>query len=403
MKVEAKMNTKRFSIIIVDQDLNRNQIIMDKILEKFIDCHVILVKHIQEMKSVFVENDGLLLIISEDMLLEHSLDVELLVVDYSDVAIMLDPLSDASETYLNKGTLCCFEVTDSISQLMSLINHLLKVEAMKNQLLNAVKLNSQKNRYISDAYSKLYNVQDALYKANSMAIVGTIAAGLAHEINNPLSYISNNVTVLKSYLKSLSNANINQGERDYILSDSEDLFEEMNHGIARISEIMNSIRFLSKIDSMDLLTEIDVIKEIDNLLVMIFNDKQIVIEKHYYNSNMLLIKNRNVSIALMNIMQNALYALHDADKPGKKFRVELTEDDAFFSLKFEDNGNGMEDDAIKKAFDPFFTTKPEGQGKGLGLSMAYKIIVEECHGDINIVSLKNQFTQVLIRIPKKEY
>lgn len=269
---------------------------------------------------------------------------------------------------------------------------------------------------ISNALNE-QNLENQIIQQQQMVGVGYLAAGIAHEINNPIGFIKSNIFSLRSYVGELmtliSDYETTYGKLpqaadssrlgiDFIRSDAIVLYTELNEGINRIEHIVNSLRSFSTIDDFNQLTEIDLPKALEDILVLV-NSKiagQIRIEKNFSIVPKIIGNAGEIHLALLNILKNALYALESDSKNDPLIKLTLDEDLHFVYCHIWDNGIGISKENLKTIFNPFFTTKPVGDGIGLGLSMAYNIIVTKHNGHLAVSSQENEWTHISVGFPK---
>ncbi|MFN8259177.1 MAG: ATP-binding protein [Bacteroidales bacterium] len=235
--------------------------------------------------------------------------------------------------------------------------------------------------------NELREAQTQLIQSEKMASIGTLTAGVAHEINNPLNYLMGAGSGLEDYFA--INGSSDKGRTDFLLS-------SIRVGIERISNIVNGLNHFSR-NNENLDEVCDIHSIIDNCLVILQNKikHKAVIEKKY-SINPLIIKGNlgKLHQAFLNILTNSVQAI-----PVKgNIEIKTLFDENLVSIEITDDGVGIEKKNIKQVTDPFFTTKPPGEGTGLGLSISYTIIKEH-GGKLEIESELNKGTKVKITLP----
>ena len=281
-------------------------------------------------------------------------------------------------------------------------------------------------------YMDLQNVHKDFKKSQSqlaqnekMAHIGQLAAGIAHEINNPMSFISSNIRTLEEYFKDIQKIlsreemlkNSVQREEsdtlrkmaqdiddlkediqlDFICEDIEKIIEESKAGVDRIKSIVFDLRTFGRDE--DVWERVSLESIIDSILRLVESEVKFKanVVQNYGNTPIVLCNSRKLGQVFMNLMVNAAHAIED------KGTITITtyDDDENVYAKFEDTGKGINKEDLKSIFDPFYTTKPSGVGTGLGLSVSNEI-VRRHNGSIDVDSELGKGTAFCIRIPKNQ-
>jgi PAS domain S-box-containing protein len=276
------------------------------------------------------------------------------------------------------------------------------------------KLASQKQE-LERTLERLRKTQSQLIQSEKMASLGVLIAGIAHEINNPINFISCGIDGIKIYLEQINNcideciskqklnsqikeAQLSKTSADEMRHTLNTLIEGMEMGVSRTVSIVNGLRSFSRSDEVN--TEwFDLHTLIDNTLLILYNQykNRIEIQKQYGNIPELSGFPGQISQVIMNLLINAIQSIPNqgtitisTQSKGKK--VQLT---------VQDTGTGIPEKIRNKVFDPFFTTKEAGKGTGLGLSISYNIIKEH-KGEIKLDSTSKQGTRFIVELPVNE-
>jgi two-component system, NtrC family, sensor kinase len=222
-------------------------------------------------------------------------------------------------------------------------------------------------------------------------------AGIAHEINNPLAFVVNNLFIVESGLDGLS------AEMERSLSEpslqkmhkARARLGEMKEGLDRVKELVLDLRTFSRMDEGEFKT-VDVVETIDAVLLLL-NHKmngRIQVEKHYVEARTLYCYAGRLHQVLMNLIANAV----DAIAAEGAIVIATSQTAQHFQISIRDTGAGIPEEIRNKIFDPFFTTKPIGQGTGLGLAISYGI-VQDHGGSIEVQSEPGVGTEFIVKIP----
>jgi signal transduction histidine kinase len=279
---------------------------------------------------------------------------------------------------------------------------------------------SKKNQALQRALVELRKAQQQIIVQEKLAGLGSITAGIAHEIKNPLNFIINFSEVCQEFTDEMNGILKNLDHEDLSKSEKEELrhlLETLTQNMKRIDQhahradsIVKSMLMHAK-GGTDTQQETDINRLLEEnalLAIAAFRSKGTPprLEKDLSVPLTSRVFRQALGRVLLNMIHNACYALQQKrDLLGDAFDPLLSlttkENQDTFEISIRDNGPGMPESVQKKIFDPFFTTKPAGSGTGLGLSLSYDIIVNQHHGALTVESEEGLFTQFTIRIPKK--
>lgn len=272
-------------------------------------------------------------------------------------------------------------------------------------------------REVEQALKNLQETQSQLIQAEKMSGLGQMVAGIAHEINNPISFINGNLTHVDEYIQNLITLLklyqqhfpqtpseiidcMEEIELEFLLYDLPQLVESMKVGTDRIRNIVLSLRNFSRLDEAEQ-KKVNLHEGIDSTL-MILNHKMkpdIQVIREYGDLPQILCYPAQLNQVFMNIIANAADALLETDIKSKQIRIQTSiSDSKYVRISIQNNGNRIPPEVKEKIFNPFFTTKSIGKGTGLGLSISYQII-EKHQGTIEVVSESGQGTEFVIKIP----
>lgn len=267
---------------------------------------------------------------------------------------------------------------------------------------------SNKIKELEVINDELKRTQAQLVQSAKMTSLGQLVAGVAHELNNPISFIYSNMGQMKDYGEKLIQfskqlqAQPLQAEDlkkkydiEYITTDLPKLIKSCEEGARRTKDIVSGLKTFSRLDESDV-QEVNINDCIDNTLSLLTGEykTRIEVEKDYQKLPLVQCHAGQINQVIMNLLTNASQAI--ASK-GKIFiKTEKLEDKV--SIKIRDNGQGIDKKDLNKIFDPFFTTKKIGEGTGLGLSISYGII-QSHKGDIKVHSEPGLGSEFQIILP----
>lgn len=283
------------------------------------------------------------------------------------------------------------------------------------------------NNALKDTEEKLKGVNSQLMQNEKMSSIGYLAAGVAHEINNPLGFVSSNFETLIKYANTIKKTTeeykdilleteeckdlmlkikqIDENENlNFIFDDLESLFDDTKEGIKRISTIVKGLRDFSHKANQDNFEEYDLNLGIKDTLIISKNEIKYSAKIEQYLQDVPIIQAipGNINQVILNLIINASQAIKTKEKSELGLiRISTWADECYVYCEIEDNGVGIAKENIGKIFSPFYTTKPVGIGTGLGLSISYDIIKNVHHGEITLESELNVGTKFILKLPIK--
>jgi len=303
--------------------------------------------------------------------------------------------------------------------------------------------------------NELKRAQAQLVQTEKMSSLGQMVAGVAHEINNPISFIYGNLDPASKYFQDLIHLihfyqqtyphttpeiqELTQKiDLDFLVSDWQKLINSMQVGAERIKDIVESLRNFSR-ESESALKAVDIHEGIDNTLLIlqhrlraVGNHSSIEIIKKYSQLPLVTCYASELNQVFMNLLSNAIDALTPpfAKDSGSQLMIngnssiKLNKEKSVtpkiwistktgcikspkqpqqtaenIEIRIADNGPGISEQLLHRIFEPFFTTKPVGSGTGLGLSISYQIVVEKHHGQLSCISTEGEGTEFVVEIP----
>lgn len=291
----------------------------------------------------------------------------------------------------------------------------------------------QEKERTNAAFQQLQQMQLQLIQAEKMSTLGSLVAGVAHEINNPIGFLAGNLQPAKDYVQDLLGlidlyqekysttdpqicAEIESIDLDYLRQDLPKLIASMQEGVNRLKHISTSLRIFSRSDS-DRPVSFNIHEGLESTLLILkhrlkANERrpEIEVKKEYGVLPPVECYAGQLNQVFLNLLANAIDAL-EASQQGRSFeglkaslhritvRTKLSKDEQQILISIADNGAGMTTDVQARIFDPAFTTKAVGKGTGLGLAIARQIIVEKHGGKLYCNSKMGEGAEFVIELP----
>jgi len=277
---------------------------------------------------------------------------------------------------------------------------------------------TERNLQLASTCEELKSTQSQLLQQEKMASIGQLAAGVAHEINNPMGFISSNLGSLGKYTERLKTfaAAVDEAlaspampaelrERltasrkslkiDFMLEDIPNLLAESVDGADRVRKIVQDLKGFSRVDAAEYST-VDLNQCLESTINIIWNELKYKAQltREFGELPCVTCRPQQLNQVFMNLLQNASHAVENEGD----IRVRTFNDDGNVFVEIADNGCGIAPEHLTRIFEPFFTTKPVGKGTGLGLSISYDI-VKKHGGEISVTSEVGRGTTFRVRIP----
>ncbi len=306
----------------------------------------------------------------------------------------------------------------------------LELDEQKQQLEQRVK---ERTAELSQALEELKKTQLQLVQSEKISFLGQLVTGVAHEVNNPVGFISTNLYHASNYIQDLINLvklyqkkfptpgyeiedKIKAMDLEHVLQDLPKVISSMKLGTERIQGIMQSLRNFSRVDG-EQKKAVDIHEGLETSLMILQHRLKalpkrpsINIIKEYGNLPKIKCYPVQLNQVFMNLLSNAIDAIEEPIKDVDTFstasrigliRICTTIDKKQVTIQIFDNGMGISESMQSQIFQPFFTTKLEGKGSGLGLSISNQIITEKHGGTLQCISSVGNGTEFMIQIPLK--
>jgi signal transduction histidine kinase len=278
----------------------------------------------------------------------------------------------------------------------------------------------RRNAELTEVNARLSLAQQQLMQSEKLASIGQLAAGVAHEINNPIGYVFSNFETLGTYIgrmlemfklyeeaePSIADPEVLARLRamraaidlDYLIEDIPVLMSESREGITRVRKIVQDLKDFSRVDASDEWEWADLHAGIDSTLNIVSNEVKYKAEvvREYGSIPEVQCLPSQLNQVFMNLIVNAAHAIDPARRGKITIRTGATARDVW--VEIEDTGSGISRDNLARIFDPFFTTKPVGTGTGLGLSLSYGII-QKHSGQIEVHSEVGKGSTFRVTLP----
>jgi signal transduction histidine kinase len=335
--------------------------------------------------------------------------------DTRDRLLILKKPFDAIEVYQLAAALTTkWQLTQQAAQQLTLLES--AVQKRTQEL-------SQANAALQSEISERKHLQMQLVQSEKLASIGQLAAGVAHEINNPIGQVFSNFGSLERYLaqlfemlgayeqaeSSLSDPGVvthlrELGQRveiSYLKEDIPVLMQESKQGILRVRQIVQDLKDFSRVDTTQNWQLADLHQGIDSTLNVVTNEIKYKADvvKAYGELEDIECLPSEINQVVMNLLVNAAQSMVGEQRGRITLRTGCEADEVW--LEVADTGSGMAPEVLNRIFEPFFTTKPIGKGTGLGLSLSYGI-VQKHRGRIEVSSIVGQGSTFRVTLPKRQ-
>ncbi|MBW4612937.1 MAG: MASE1 domain-containing protein [Desmonostoc vinosum HA7617-LM4] len=301
-----------------------------------------------------------------------------------------------------------------------------KLEQANNELEHRVE---QRTVELQQTLKELQTMQAQLIQKEKMSSLGQLVAGVAHEINNPVSFIHGNLVYVQEYTQNLLGfvklhqqhdwhhtpeivTAVKEFDLEFLQEDLPKMLSSMKTGTERIRQIVLSLRNFSRIDEAEF-KAVDIHAGIDSTLMILQHRlkatserPEIEVSKNYGILPLVECYAGQLNQVFMNILVNAIDALEERnaikDHPNQITIRTNVVNATWVEIAIADNGIGIPENLQQRIFDPFFTTKPIGKGTGMGMSISYQIVTENHQGQLKCYSIPHEGTEFIIQIPLQQ-
>ena len=350
-----------------------------------------------------------------------------------------------------------FKRDRTIASVLSVGRDITAVKQAELELRKSALREREKAAQLELTLNNLKRTQSQLIQTEKMFSLGRMVAGVAHEINNPNSFILGNINPARHYFQDINNLlelykkkypvpgeEIQQIAQtidlEFLQKDWWRLMQSIESGAQRIQKIVESLKFFTKLDESGI-KQVNINQSIDNTLLFVQHrsrgkgiskkingsiiSQEIDVIKNYGSLPEVACYSSQLNQVFASLLNNAIDALETQPYPRIMIYTELETAECsagscpetraynqhsaafpphrppgqFAVIRIADNGIGMSEEVLKKMFDPFFTTKPVGSGTGLGLSISHQIVVEQHGGQISCISAPGKGTEFIVKIP----
>ncbi|MGL5195398.1 MAG: PAS domain S-box protein, partial [Chroococcales cyanobacterium] len=383
---------------------------------------------IPENNSLYLKLTAGEIVWCDDLVQSPDLEWHTIYLEYGFTSILLVPLRKSNGKL---GVICCATLgqpgpwNPSEIHLLEAVRDCMEIAIFQAELYKEATARSQE---LEQTLKELQYTQTQLIQSEKMASLGQLVAGIAHEINNPISFIFGNIVHAREYLSDLVEVvelydqqypnpvteiieKLDEVDLEFLKEDFSKLLDSMEQGAIRIREIVTSLRTFSRYDEAAL-KDVEIHSGIESTLMILKNrlDSQgnrpeIEVIKTYGTLPNVECFASELNQVFINILTNAIDAIDEAYRQGNPqetgkiwIQTQVLPGDRI-AIQIKDNGCGIPETSLPRLFDPFFTTKPIGKGTGLGLATSYQITVDRHQGGLQCTSTPGIGTEFTLELP----
>jgi len=278
-------------------------------------------------------------------------------------------------------------------------------EELEQHQLNLQKLVDERTRELEDTFEQLSKAQELLFKAEKLASLGSLVAGVAHELNTPIGVSLTGITHIQQEFnkieKKLQDGQLRESDLCEFLDDGNVLAESMRLSLIKAAEQITSFKMVAVDQHSSERRQFNLQKYVDNILLSLHSEikhRRIDIKNSCDSAIELYSYPGTFSQIITNLFTNSLMHGFPEKQSGSIF-LDARRHEQVMTMTYSDNGIGMDEELLKRVFEPFFTTRKGQGGSGLGLHIIYNLVTQKLNGTINCYSKPNRGLTVVIQIP----
>ena len=426
-------------ILVVDDEKFNLTVANDFIKKSNIEGEVTLCNDPVKVMSMMAENNFDIVLL--DIVMPKMTGIDVLKQlrsnpEYNNVQVlMLTSLTD------NESFKKCFEngADDFINKPIKEVEFFARFKAAVKTRNNAQMLKEmferikKQNKELKDLNKTLEDTQFHMIQKEKLAAIGELAAGVAHEINNPLGYLGSNLETLSRFISKIQTVgkeyryfmdnldlnklplektiidkhilNIKEAEKnlkiDFVVTEIGEIIKDSKDGVNRVSKIVQSLQHFAKTGFEDEMAVYDLNMIIDEAILILNSDlkKVATIERRYDIMPQILCNRSQIGQVVLSLITNSLQAIKSQNRLDGEIIIETFQERNMICCSICDDGPGIEENITNKVFDPFFTTKEVGSATGVGLSISYDTIVKKYAGEFLFESIPGEKTIFTFKLP----
>jgi len=419
-------------ILVVDDD-KLNLKIAEGYLNKFFPEYLVQICQQPKLVMKILETESIDIILL-DILMPEISGIEVLreirsCLEYKDVQILMFTSMTDDESFRS-----CFDfgADDYLKKPIQQTEFKARISAASNTRNNLLELHElyekakSQNIELKDVNAQLQDMQFFLIQSEKLAAIGELAAGVAHEINNPIAYVGSNLETISNYLfkirdfiklmyesvnpadeslYSLMQESYKKNKLGFIMEDIDSLIHDSKDGIQKVAEIVRSLRNFAHTGLENEMNCCALGEILNQVLLIVRNEAKYVVDVNVSSSEIpdVYCNRSQIGQVFLNIIINAIQAIKQQKRAdlGHVY-IKVYKDQEYACINIKDDGPGIPKENLSKIFNPFFTTKEVGQGTGLGLSISYDIVVKKHNGIFNVVSTIGEGSEFIVKLPMEK-